>query len=64
MAGQIASAAEEQSAVVEEINRNVSNIAMLSDQTATQAARSATLSADLATNASSQTALVARFNRR
>src|SRR5690606_29299762 len=37
MGEQIASAAEEQSAVAEEINRSISNIALLSDQTATQA---------------------------
>lgn len=64
MAGQIASAAEEQSAVVDEINRNVSNIAMLSDQTATQAAQSASLSAELTSTVTHQTALIARFDRR
>lgn len=64
MTDQIASAAEEQSAVAEEINRNVTNIASLSDSNATQAERSATLSNELTHTAARQTALVERFNRR
>ena len=64
MGEQIASAAEEQSAVAEEINRNISNIAALSDQTATQSRQNARLSDELAETASSQSALVARFNQR
>src|SRR5690606_11295867 len=43
MGEQIASAAEEQSAVAEEINRSISSIALLSDQTATQARQNARL---------------------
>ena len=64
MTGQIASAAEEQSAVVEEINHNVNNIALLSDQTATQARRSSELNLELAATANHQNDLVQRFNRR
>ncbi|MFN3582025.1 MAG: methyl-accepting chemotaxis protein [Pseudomonas sp.] len=64
MTGQIASAAEEQSAVAEEINKNVNNIAGLADTTATQAHRSATLSSELAQTAAQQAALVERFNKR
>src|SRR5690606_782003 len=61
MGEQIASAAEVQSAVAEEINRSISNIALLSDQTATQARQNARLSDELAGTARSQSALVARF---
>ncbi|MBQ0744513.1 MAG: chemotaxis protein, partial [Pseudomonas sp.] len=64
MTGQIASAAEEQSAVAEEINRNVNNISGLADTTATQAQRSAVLSNELASTAAQQAALVERFNKR
>lgn len=64
MTDQIASAAEEQSAVVEEINQNVTNIAALSDQTATQARRSSELNLQLAATATHQSDLVERFNRR
>lgn len=64
MGEQIASAAEEQSAVAEEINRNISNIAALSDQSATQAQQNARISEELADTATSQSALVARFIHR
>ncbi|GGC97054.1 methyl-accepting chemotaxis protein [Halopseudomonas salina] len=64
MTDQIASAAEEQSSVAEEINRNVTNIAGLSDNNATQAQRSAYLSGELAHTAERQTALVERFSKR
>ncbi|WP_373188198.1 methyl-accepting chemotaxis protein [Halopseudomonas sp.] len=64
MTDQIASAAEEQSAVAEEINRNVTNIARLSDSNATQAERSANLSNELSHTAEGQTALVERFSKR
>ena len=64
MAGQIASAAEEQSSVAEEINRNVTNIASLADTTSNEALRSADLSIELAATAQQQVNLVERFNRR
>lgn len=64
MAGQIASAAEEQSSVAEEINRNITNIAMLADDTTDQASRSAELSGELAQTAQRQVDLVQRFDRR
>ncbi|MFO7705772.1 MAG: methyl-accepting chemotaxis protein, partial [Halopseudomonas sp.] len=64
MTDQIASAAEEQSAVAEEISRNVTNIAGLSDSNADQAERSAGLSNELTRTAARQTALVERFSRR
>ena len=64
MGEQIASAAEQQSAVAEEINRNISNIAALSDQTATQSRQNTRLSDELAETASQQSALVRRFNQR
>jgi aerotaxis receptor len=64
MTDQIASAAEEQSAVAEELNRNVTNIASLSDVNAIEAQRSASLSNELTHTAELQTALVERFSRR
>ena len=63
MTTQIATATEEQSAVAEEINRNIANIADLADKTSDQANRSAVLSAELTDTANSQYSLVERFNR-
>jgi len=63
MATQIAAATEEQSAVAEEISRNISTIADLADQTSGQAQRSALLSEELTSTAGTQYSLVERFNR-
>lgn len=63
MATQIASATEQQSAVADEISRNVSNIARLADQTLGDAQSTALLSEDLAATAQAQNELVQRFNR-
>ncbi|CAD5108169.1 methyl-accepting chemotaxis protein [Zestomonas carbonaria] len=63
MANQIAAAAEEQSSVADEINRNITNIAQLADQTAGEAQNTAQLSKELTATAYSQSALVERFNR-
>ena len=63
MTTQIAAATEEQSAVAEEISRNITTIAQLADQTSEQARRSASLSKDLTKTASTQYSLVERFNR-
>jgi aerotaxis receptor len=63
MATQIAAATEEQSAVAEEISRNISTIALLADETSEQAQNSALLSEELTRTATSQYSLVERFNR-
>ncbi|KAF1069929.1 MAG: Aerotaxis receptor [Pseudomonas citronellolis] len=63
MANQIAAATEEQSAVAEEINRNISTIAQLADQTSDEAQRTAELSGELTDTAQTQYSLVERFNR-
>jgi aerotaxis receptor len=63
MATQIAAATEEQTAVADEISRNISTIAQLADQTAEQAQHSALLSEALSTTAGGQYSLVERFNR-
>ncbi len=62
MADQIAAAAEEQSAVADEINRNIITIAALADQTSEEARSTATLSEALTRTAQGQYALVERFN--
>jgi aerotaxis receptor len=63
MTTQIAAATEEQTAVADEISRNISTIAQLADQTSEQAQHSALLSEELTRTATSQYSLVERFNR-
>ena len=63
MTTQIAAATEEQSAVAEEISRNISTIAELADQTSEQAQHSAKLSEELTQTVNTQYSLVERFNR-
>ncbi|SDT28039.1 methyl-accepting chemotaxis sensory transducer with Pas/Pac sensor [Pseudomonas asplenii] len=63
MTSQIATATEQQTAVAEEISRNISTIAQLADQSSEQATLSTELSKDLTRTASTQYSLVERFNR-
>jgi len=63
MTTQIAAATEEQTAVAEEISRNITTIANLADQTSQQARSSAELSKELTQTATTQYSLVERFNR-
>ncbi|SEM52083.1 methyl-accepting chemotaxis sensory transducer with Pas/Pac sensor [Pseudomonas sp. ok272] len=63
MTTQIAAATEEQTAVAEEISRNITTIALLADQTSEQAHQSAGLNRELTKTASTQYSLVERFNR-
>jgi aerotaxis receptor len=63
MTTQIAAATEEQTAVAEEISRNITTIATLADQTSEQARHSADLSKELTQTAQTQYSLVERFNR-
>ncbi|WP_407073277.1 PAS domain-containing methyl-accepting chemotaxis protein [Pseudomonas sp. CFBP 13715] len=63
MTTQIAAATEEQTAVAEEISRNITTIANLADQTSEQAKHSAELSRELTQTAMTQYSLVERFNR-
>ena len=58
---QIASAAEEQSAVAEEINRNISNISHISESNSEGAGQTATASAQLASLATELQQMVSRF---
>ena len=58
---QIASAAEEQSAVAEDINRNVSNIGMVANQVAGGADEASQASAELTKLAEQQRRLVNQF---
>ncbi|MDE3270495.1 methyl-accepting chemotaxis protein [Pseudoalteromonas sp. G4] len=61
MAAQIATAAEEQTSVNEEINRNVVNISTISDNTAQEAASTSSASTELAALASELKNQVAQF---
>jgi methyl-accepting chemotaxis protein len=61
MNAQIASAAEEQGAVAEEINRNITNISQIANQTASGAEQTATASAELAKLAARLQTHVGRF---
>lgn len=63
MTTQIAAATEEQTAVAEEVSRNITTIANLADQTSEQARNSAELSKELTQTAMTQYSLVERFNR-
>ena len=63
MAGQIATAAEQQSTTAGEINRNIDTISLLAERTAGEAAGTAQLSKELTATARGQHALVERFNR-
>ena len=58
---QIAAAAEEQSTVSEEINRNVVNISQISEQTASGAEQTTAASTDLSRLASDLQQLVGQF---
>ncbi|MFA5531280.1 MAG: methyl-accepting chemotaxis protein [Thiohalomonadaceae bacterium] len=61
MNAQIATAAEEQSAVAEEINRNVTNISQLADQTSEGARQTSRVSEELVGLAEQLQAAVSRF---
>lgn len=61
MNAQIASAAEEQGAVAEEINRNVNNISMVAEQNTETSAQTSRASEELAHLATELQALVAQF---
>ena len=63
MASQIATAAAQQSAAAEEIDRNIGTIAQLAEQTAVEASNTALLSEAMTSTARDQHALVERFNR-
>lgn len=58
---QIASAAEQQSATTEEMNKNIININQLSDETANSASQSTNASADLSRLATDLQSLVSQF---
>ncbi|MCY1545592.1 hypothetical protein D9M68_815420 [compost metagenome] len=62
MAEQMASAAEQQNVVAEDVSRQISNISTASEQNAEVTARSAYLGGELEATAHALHALVARFN--
>lgn len=61
MTTQIASAADEQSAVAEDLNRSVNRIAKIADETADAASRTAECSAEVRALAGQLESLVKRF---
>jgi len=62
MSAQIATASEEQSAVVEDINRSVVDITQLADQTATDSEKSAGMSSQLARDSEQLIAMIGSFH--
>ena len=61
MAAKIATVAEEQTSVNEEINRNVTNISTISDETANEAEKTHSSSLELTALASTLNQLVSQF---
>jgi methyl-accepting chemotaxis protein len=62
MSGQIATAAEEQSAVAEDINRNIIEITQIADTTSSDSERSYEASTDMSTEVDKLSRLLDQFN--